>query len=82
MRAFNDIAPYSVGQAGRFYAVFLAGQIIAADLDCRAAAVYHAHDLLDVQEAADEAEAEETRCIEAEIAADEAAVLAEIGEAA
>jgi hypothetical protein len=82
MRAFNDIAPYSVGQAGRFYAVFLDGQIITADHDCRAAAVYHAHDLLDAQEAADEAEAEETRRIEAELHAEIAAILAQIGEAA
>lgn len=82
MRDYNAIAPYSVGQAGRGYAVFLTGQIIESGFDCRAAAVYHAHDLLDVQEAADEAEAEETRRIEAEMRADEAALLAEIGEAA
>ncbi|MCJ2086505.1 hypothetical protein MKK88_10955 [Methylobacterium sp. E-005] len=82
MRAFNDIAPYSVGQAGLGYAVFLTGQIIESGFDCRAAAVYHAHDLLDAQEEADEAEAEETRRIEAEMRADEAALLAEIGEAA
>lgn len=82
MREYNAIAPYSVGQAGRGYAVFLTGQIIESGFDCRAAAVYHAHDLLDAQEEADEAEAEETRRIEAEIAADEAALLADMSVAA
>ena len=82
MRAFNDIAPYSVGQAGRGYAVFRAGQIIESGFDCRGDAVGYAHDLLDAEEAADEAEVEETRRIEAEMRADEAAVVAEIGRAA
>ncbi|MCJ2085524.1 hypothetical protein MKK88_05880 [Methylobacterium sp. E-005] len=82
MRAFNDIAPYSVGQAGRGYAVFRSGQIIESGFDCRGDAVCFAHDQLDDEEAADEAEREETRRIEAEMRADEAALLAEIGEAA
>lgn len=82
MRAFNDIAPYSVGQAGRGYAVFRAGQIIESGFDCRGSAVCYAHDLLDAEEEAEAAEAEETLRIEAEMRADEAAVLAEIGEAA
>ncbi len=82
MRAFNDIAPYSVGTIGRDYAVFLRGQVIEEGFDCRAAAVYHAHDLLDAEEEAEEAEAEEARRVEAELRADVAAILAEIGEAA
>lgn len=83
MRAFNAIAPYSVGpyyshDNGHGYAVFCDGQIIESGFDCRAAAVYYAHDRLDEQEAADEAEAEETRRIEAELAADADALLVEI----
>lgn len=82
MRAFNDIAPYSVGMIGRDYAVFRAGQIIAECFTCRGDAVGYAHDLLDAEEEADEAEAEEARRVEAELRADAAAILAQIGEAA
>lgn len=58
MRAFNAIAPYSVGQAGRGYAVFRAGQIIESGFDCRGDAVCYAHDLLDAEEEAEAAEAD------------------------
>jgi hypothetical protein len=51
MRGFNDIAPYSVGMIGRDFAVFRDGQILEDGFDCRGAAVYYAHDLLDADEA-------------------------------
>ena len=81
-RAFNAIQPYSVGPIGRGYGVFLRGQIISDEHDCRAAAVYAAHDLLDAEEDASEIEAEDARRVEAELRADAAAILAQIGEAA
>lgn len=82
MRPFNEISPYSVGQAGRGYAVFRDRQIIESGFDCRGDAVFYAHDLLDAEEAADEVEAEEALRLEAELRADAAAILAQIGEAA
>jgi hypothetical protein len=82
MRAFNAISPYSVGMIGHDYAVFRSGQIIFEGFNCRGDAVGYAHDLLDAEEEADEAEAEEARRVEAELRADAAAILAQIGEAA
>lgn len=90
MRAFFDIAPYAVAEHDDGYAVFKGLFRLTDAFDCEGNAYGHAHAFLDEDEAQSEAdaaeqaeiEAEETRRIEAEIAADEAALLADISKAA
>ncbi|MGX9980668.1 hypothetical protein [Methylobacterium fujisawaense] len=90
MRAFFDIAPYAVAEHARGYAVFKGPFRLTDAFDCEGDAYGHAHAFLDEDEAQAEAdaaeqveiEAEEARRVEAELQAEAAAILAEIGEAA
>ncbi|WP_345820439.1 hypothetical protein ABC766_00135 [Methylobacterium fujisawaense] len=90
MRSFFDIAPYAVAEHDDGYAVFKGVFRLTDAFDCEGDAYGHAHAFLDEDEEAAEAdaaeqaeiEAEEARRVEAELRADAAAILAEIGEAA
>lgn len=90
MRALFDIAPYAVAEFARGYAVFKGPFRLTDEIDCEADAYGHAHGFLDEDaeqaeaDAAEQAEieGEESRRVEAELRAEAAAILAEIGEAA
>lgn len=82
MRALFDIAPYAVAECDRGYAVFKGPFRMSDAFDCEGDAYGLAHALLDEDEEQAEIEAAEQAAIEAEIYADEAAILAEIARAA